>query len=146
MFLFILENIGTQELILIGVVALIFLGPRKMPQIAKTISKTLAEFRSATNEFKQTWEREANFDEELKALKFDEEMKAFKLDDEPSKPIARTEPLPDGLTGITAAPEIKEIDKERFDKLRAREGAEAPEEISSVPVVPDTSSDKRNWL
>ena len=39
MYLFILENIGTQELLLIGIVALIFLGPRKMPEYAKKIGK-----------------------------------------------------------------------------------------------------------
>jgi sec-independent protein translocase protein TatB len=50
-FLFILESIGTSELILIGIIALIFLGPRKLPQIAKTIGKTMADFRNTTNEF-----------------------------------------------------------------------------------------------
>ena len=60
MFLFIFESIGTQELILIGIVALIFLGPRKLPEIAKTIGKYMAEFRNTTNEFKATWERDPN--------------------------------------------------------------------------------------
>ena len=62
MFLFILESIGTSELLLIAVVALIMFGPRKLPQIARTIGKTMAEFRNATNEFKETWEREAAFE------------------------------------------------------------------------------------
>src|SRR5215213_4314244 len=69
MFLFILESIGTSELIFIGIIALIFLGPRKLPQIAKTIGKTMADFRSTTNEFKSTWEREVNFEEETQALR-----------------------------------------------------------------------------
>lgn len=64
MFLFILESIGTSELILIAVVALIVFGPRKLPQMAKTIGKTMAEFRNATNEFKTTWEKEVAFAEE----------------------------------------------------------------------------------
>lgn len=63
MFLFIFESIGTSELLLIGVVALIIFGPRKLPQMAKTIGKTMAEFKNATNEFKATWEKEANFEE-----------------------------------------------------------------------------------
>lgn len=65
MFLFILESIGTPELILIAVVALIVLGPRKLPQMAKTVAKTMAEFRNATNEFKSTWEKEVAFEEEI---------------------------------------------------------------------------------
>src|SRR2546423_8370051 len=110
MFLFIFESIGTQELLLVGIVALIFLGPRRMPQIAKTIGKTIKDFRSATNDFKETWEREVNFEEEIKS---------FKIDDPEPASIPKVTPLPDNSAGITAAPEIKEIDKERFEKLRA---------------------------
>jgi sec-independent protein translocase protein TatB len=51
-FLFILESIGTSELLLIGIIALIFLGPRKLPQIARTVGKMMSEFRNTTNEFK----------------------------------------------------------------------------------------------
>jgi Tat protein translocase TatB subunit len=67
----ILESIGTSELILIGIVALIFLGPRKMPQMARKIGKMMAEFRGTANEFKSTWEREASFEEESKAFDLD---------------------------------------------------------------------------
>ena len=63
MFLLILESIGTQELLLIGLCALIFFGPRKLPEMARTIGKYMAEFRKATSEFKETWEKEVNFDE-----------------------------------------------------------------------------------
>lgn len=63
MFLLILESIGTSELLLVAVVALIVFGPRKLPEIAKKFGKTMAEFRNATNEFKSTWEREAAFDD-----------------------------------------------------------------------------------
>ena len=67
-FLFIFESIGTSELILVGIVALIFLGPRRCPNIAKKIGKIMAEFRGTANEFKETWQREVNFDEEAKAF------------------------------------------------------------------------------
>ena len=63
MFLFILESIGTSELLLIATVALIVFGPRKLPQMAKTIGKTMAEFKNATNEFKSTWEKEVSFED-----------------------------------------------------------------------------------
>ena len=66
MFLFILESIGTSELILIAVTALIVFGPRKLPQMAKTIGKTMNEFRSATHEFKSTWAKEVAFEDENK--------------------------------------------------------------------------------
>ena len=48
---------------MIAMVALIVFGPRKLPQIARTIGKTMADFRKTTNEFKSTWEKEVNFEE-----------------------------------------------------------------------------------
>src|SRR5437762_7706909 len=68
LFLFIFESIGTQELLLVGIVALIFLGPRRMPEMARKLGKIMSEFRGTANEFKETWAREANFDEEAKLL------------------------------------------------------------------------------
>ena len=58
MFALILEGLGSAELLLILVVALIFFGPRKLPQLARSMGKGLAEFRKASDDFKRTWERE----------------------------------------------------------------------------------------
>ena len=130
MLLFILESIGTSELILIGIIALIFLGPRKLPQIARTIGKTMADFRNTTNEFKATWEREVNFEEEVKALT---DLEA----DDPGPPtIAR-----DSVTENTiAAPEIKPAQAELFTDLPEKAAA------TSSAETPDDLSDKRSWL
>jgi TatA/E family protein of Tat protein translocase len=51
------------ELILIFVVALLLFGPRKMPQIGKSIGRALGEFRRASNEFKRTIEDEVASEE-----------------------------------------------------------------------------------
>ncbi|MCU1264491.1 MAG: tatAd 2 [Acidobacteria bacterium] len=56
--LLILDSLGTSELLLILVVALIFFGPRKLPQLSRQIGKSLAEFKRASEDFKRTWERE----------------------------------------------------------------------------------------
>jgi len=51
-------TLGMPELILIFVVALLLFGPRKMPQIGKSVGRALSEFRRASNEFKRTIEDE----------------------------------------------------------------------------------------
>ena len=57
-FALILDSLGSTELVFILVIALIFFGPRKLPQLAKSMGKGLAEFRKASDDFKRTWERE----------------------------------------------------------------------------------------
>jgi Tat protein translocase TatB subunit len=54
----ILDSLGSTELIFILAVALIFFGPRKLPQLARSVGKSVAEFRKASEDFKRTWERE----------------------------------------------------------------------------------------
>jgi len=61
-------SLGMQEIIIIFVLALIIYGPRKLPELGKTIGKGLAEFKKASNELKQTWEDEVRLDKEKEAL------------------------------------------------------------------------------
>ena len=134
MFLFIFESIGTSELILIGIIALIFLGPRKLPQIAKTIGKTMADFRNTTNEFKATWQREVDFEEEARALR------SFGNDEPEATPIPRSAPEPEPVNTI-APPEIKQVDPDVFTATAEKNKTEAEEEAPE-----DALSDKRSWL
>jgi sec-independent protein translocase protein TatA len=57
-------SLGMQEIIIIFVLALIVFGPRKLPELGKTLGKGLAEFKKASNELKQTWEEEVKLDKE----------------------------------------------------------------------------------
>jgi sec-independent protein translocase protein TatA len=61
-------NLGMQEIIVIFILALIIFGPRKLPELGKTLGKGLAEFKKASNELKQTWEDEVNLDKEKEAI------------------------------------------------------------------------------
>ena len=62
MYLFILDSVGNTELLLILVAALIFFGPRRLPQLSRQIGRSLSEFRRASDDFKRTWEREVNLE------------------------------------------------------------------------------------
>jgi len=57
-------NIGFPELVVIFVIALLVFGPRKLPELGKTLGKGLAEFKRASNELKRTWEDEVRAEEE----------------------------------------------------------------------------------
>ena len=62
--------LGLPELILIFVVALLLFGPRKMPEIGKSIGRALGEFRRASNDFKRSLEDEVAADD-LRGLRRD---------------------------------------------------------------------------
>jgi len=60
-------SLGVPELLLIFVVILIVFGPRRIPEIGRTLGKALGEFRKATDDLKSTIEREVRL-EELKSI------------------------------------------------------------------------------
>src|ERR671936_2712545 len=60
-------SLGIPEMILIFVVALIVFGPKRLPEIGRTLGKALGEFKKATDDFKSTIEREVQV-EEMKQL------------------------------------------------------------------------------
>ncbi|HEV7680948.1 MAG TPA: twin-arginine translocase TatA/TatE family subunit [Pyrinomonadaceae bacterium] len=59
----ILESLGSTELVFILVMALVFFGPRKLPQISRSLGKNLAEFRRASEDFKRTWDKEVTLED-----------------------------------------------------------------------------------
>jgi sec-independent protein translocase protein TatA len=73
--------LGGPEIFLILVVALIIFGPKKLPEIGKSMGRMLAEFRKASNDFKRT---------------LDEEVEAEKAKPAPPVPVdaPALEPLP----------------------------------------------------
>lgn len=129
MFLFIFESIGTSELILVGIIALIFLGPRKLPEIARRIGKIMAEFRGTANEFKETWQREVDFEDEAKS---------FDVNAIEAEVVARDEKLP-AAGNETAMPAVKEVDPSVFENLMP------PAEPEPAPTD-QAANDKQNWL
>jgi Tat protein translocase TatB subunit len=147
LYLLILESIGTSELILIGIIALIVFGPRKLPQMAKTIGKTMADFRRTTNEFKSTWEREAEFYKEEKIIT--PEIVSY-TDNSISKEKAVSKTINKEQNAVET-PLIKEIEQGRIDQIFS----DVKSQKSNEPTIRDTDTgdtenttmaDKRDWL
>ncbi len=137
-YLFIFESIGTSELIFIGLIALIVLGPRKLPQMARTIGKTMAELRSSTYEFKQTWEREISINDEKKDIE-------TKLNSMSKNPTAIENSI--GTTVNTVenkinSPEIKQINQEDFEQKFSKMKVQ----ITTESKIEKSSAGKTDWL
>jgi len=64
--------LGWPETVFIFFLALILFGPKKLPELGRTVGKALTEFRRASNELKST------FDREIKSLEQESEIKEFK--------------------------------------------------------------------
>lgn len=62
-------SLGMPELLIIGVVALIVFGPRKLPELGRSLGKSLQEFRRATNELKHTLDEEISIEERKEAVR-----------------------------------------------------------------------------
>lgn len=60
-------SIGMPELVIIFVVALIVFGPRKLPELGRSLGKSLSEFKRASNELRSTLEDEIRMDEQREA-------------------------------------------------------------------------------
>jgi sec-independent protein translocase protein TatA len=57
-------NLGFPELVVIFTLALLLFGPRKLPEIGRSLGKSLNEFKKATNDLKKTWETEVVAEEQ----------------------------------------------------------------------------------
>lgn len=140
MFLFILESFGTQELILIGLVALIVFGPRKLPELAKMIGKTMAEFRKVTGDFRSTWEKEVEEDKKMLQTLGEDPLSednsiapsSIQIESEEAKKLA--------------APQIKELNPAEIEKLFKNKSIQPETITTEEPQTESATLSKRDWL
>jgi sec-independent protein translocase protein TatA len=60
-------NIGMPELIVIFTIALLIFGPRKLPELGRSLGRSLSEFKKASNELRSTLEEEIRVEEQKEA-------------------------------------------------------------------------------
>ncbi len=76
--------IGMPELIIIFIIALIVFGPRKLPELGKSLGRSIAEFKRASNELRHTLEEEIRLEETKPQSLRDDEAKDETKKDEPA--------------------------------------------------------------
>ena len=76
-------SIGMPELIIILTIALIIFGPRKLPELGRSLGKSLGEFKRASNELRNT------LDEEIRI----EEQRTAERAAEPARPAEPADPV-----------------------------------------------------
>jgi TatA/E family protein of Tat protein translocase len=90
--------IGMPELIIIFVIALIIFGPRKLPELGRSLGKSLSEFKRASNELRNTLEEEIRLDETRSKLE------ATKAAQAAAAPPPATPATPETATAASPAP------------------------------------------
>jgi len=145
-------GIGMPEMILILAIALIVIGPKKLPDLAKSLGRAMREFKKATNEFKETMQ----IDNELSEVK-----KAFDDINEDVKQAVDLKPEIEKKSGDNA-----EIDKDKkdepesgpddfenlkdlkktFDNLEIENESSPTEKIQTADGAGVTDGDKKDLL
>ena len=133
--------VGLPELIFIFVLALLFFGPRKLPELGRTFGKSMAEFRRASNDLRNTFHREMDaIDRENQDLKdvADEVKKdlntAADYEDSPddyysdsdSNPVTETSGASSDLSSSETVPSQKKEANATDSPAMASNGNEAP--------------------
>ena len=139
-YLFILESIGTSELMLIGLVALIIFGPRKLPEMMKTIGKAVAEFKNSTNDFKQSWEKEVEFEKN--------ELNSFGSDDIKTAEFNQTIEK-NSVTKMDEMilPEIREVRDDEIERNFVNVKPQDEEDKANISIPLETArTNKTDWL
>lgn len=123
-------GIGMPEMILILAVALIVIGPKKLPDLAKSLGKALGEFKKATSELKDSLQ----IDDELKDVKttFDE----INRDLKDIRPAGASPVKPDAAIDGVADAKTDQTQQDPVDNVKAA-FHRSNDTVKSQPASPD---------
>ena len=125
-------GIGMPELLLILAIALVVIGPKKLPDLAKSLGRTLREFKKATSEFKDTLQIDEDLSDVKKAfddlgddIKDSVSLKPsaeFERPDESEAAEKKEDPADEGGIDADDEDQIENV-KQAFDELTDTESA-----------------------
>ncbi len=149
-------SLGFNEILFIMVLALLIFGPKRLPQIGRTIGKTMGEFKRATNDLKQSMEVEMTLAEERERAAKTPQPKAASGTEprrdpnapEPESPEAES-PEPESPQPETPQPESSELPEDpepdygvpqREEPVQEDSEREEPEPEPERPVEDSAST------
>lgn len=117
-------SLGLPEIAFIFILALLIFGPKKLPEIGRTVGKGVAEFRKATNELKRTLNTELALEE----VPEPPQLRARRLE---------TEPVAEPVTGSNVPVELPLTSPSLTEPRTAAVTAPAVEPAKSLGPYPD---------
>ena len=123
-------GIGSTELIVILIVALIIIGPAKLPEMAKSLGKALGEFRRVSTDVKRTIEMEAEqADQKSRTEQAKKELFPEKKSSEapPAPPASQASQAAPAASAASAAQEAPKSAEASESAVESAAGAEEPQ-------------------
>jgi TatA/E family protein of Tat protein translocase len=131
-------GIGLPELIIILIVVLIVFGPKKLPDLAKSLGKGMAEFKKVTDEFKSTVESDiSGIENEFKDVKKDLTELASQAEIQSDFQTAPPEPRPFANPFAASSSLVEDMEKDKVETAQISESAP-----SIIPAAEITSPPK----
>jgi Tat protein translocase TatB subunit len=129
-------TLGGPELFLIFVVALIVFGPRKLPEIGKSLGRMMSEFRRASNDFRSTIESEVESEKIRESMRIEPpKVEKVKKKDTTAEPGGGPAPKAEGSAEADQGP------KEAGSAAGTSTAATPPPEGASSPSAGSPSDD-----
>ena len=137
-------GIGMPELLLLLAIALIVIGPKKLPDLAKSLGRAMREFKKATNEFKETIQIDEDLSDVKKAfdglgddikdsVSLKKETAEFKRPDEPKSDEGDVDQNGKDAEGAVKSDKEDKLEnvKQAFDELNAADRTASEDESES---------------
>ena len=133
-------GIGMPEMILILAIALIVIGPKKLPDLAKSLGRAMREFKKATNELKETMQIDTEMEDVKKAFSgvSDDVKNVVDLNLEPENKTEDQAPA-DAADEAIKQTEAETSESDDFDHLKnIKHAFDSIDTNSTAPEQPDT--------